>query len=1150
MELPMHAVVVSLNYNEDTVDKPFELLGSIYALYPSSANLLDSQHRPPLYYALEQHWEVERLSWLIDKSLDTVLEKNSDGLSLITHALLNSCPEELVVRLAVAAASRCILAVDELLDGQYFESARRFCCRALQDFFAGVSKFPHAQCRSLFGVRRQYDEDQGRVAATTIRDTWLCLNVSNYLGVPLIQINLPEALFPVIDSLVEVVLVVKGEPLTYQWFIKQDDQSEGVPIDGATQSFIFISPSIQPHNEGIYYCEVTNRRGRVVSNQMTVRVIDDRMPPDPVLHFVVDKTALTPGAHTVRCLKSSAGGRVHHSQTDATVVFQPGFFLCLDRDGNDVSDTHGAEIAISCRAADEKNLILHRGEALASDLFDVLPRTMEYLRRPALLRIPHFLVEDANHVAVVVDVDSKSGRILRDIEYLDIGDEFARVAISHLGTFAVVSRLKILRNDEGSAGIVERARLIILHPTNLSDSSQLESVKVSIALVRNAANYCEEAEVRLRQAREEGDGQFPPLTIDSFQLNIRENFSLNLQIGEGDRVVFRWPPPSSEILLTHVEVSVDNLMRNFDMNVTYPAFVKIPIRAVVGRTPAQKRTIVNSVDTKTPSTEQFLFEKDWTVVMPFLRDSETEFGDPPPSPSIVERTSTSLVLDLKASAGEGETTRMDDEQNEFTPYFYVVEMAIFSPTFWYRYDQTWWFDKTKTRVLDGMYHVVHRGFNTKVMISASAYAGCVRAARCSIDCFGEYSTPLLLPPLDTELYSQSDSLPCKDLATPDANSIEMDTTSCRLNKLLEDLHIDNSKLKTVYGMTRYIRSSHDVTVALLEAKKSLRSCNFELALLISGFSALNQQLTRIKTASYCYTKIMEPFLRVQRAVPELDSYPVDKAALIRRLHELLHEAHEIITKLSSPGWLQYVILDEWFEDELHKIFLKTAELLVNDRFPLQCARILQEALEAPIDSNIPRIMETARSYLLLAVGKFWEASDQETKLMISRELCQTLQLYPGNDSDQQDDDEEEGKELSVHKLIAELESSTSLQALDSLRQQDSFAQHIVSVSPHDEEKCERVPEAVHFDLDPFIRGVNPTGMHLVLKVANVSLDGCAVQGKATFCEHLTRLSFFPAAEFERKSRYCVTVREQELLSSLGGTLPKRSSFTIHFTTPA
>jgi hypothetical protein len=90
---------------------------------PIDARML--QRRPPLYYALELRWGLEKLSWLVDKSLGTVLEKDVDGLALTTHAIVNGCPEELVIRLAVAAASRCIHAVDVLLDGQHFESARR-----------------------------------------------------------------------------------------------------------------------------------------------------------------------------------------------------------------------------------------------------------------------------------------------------------------------------------------------------------------------------------------------------------------------------------------------------------------------------------------------------------------------------------------------------------------------------------------------------------------------------------------------------------------------------------------------------------------------------------------------------------------------------------------------------------------------------------------------------------------------------------------------------------------------------------------------------------------------------------------------------------------------------------------------------------------
>ncbi|KAG2774413.1 hypothetical protein Pcac1_g14860 [Phytophthora cactorum] len=855
MELPLHAAVTALNHSEGTLDESFELLGSFYALYPSSTVLLDHQRRPPLYYAIEQHWGLEKLSWLVDKSLDTVLEKDSDGLSVVTHARMNACPEELVIRLAVAAASRCILALDELLNGQHFESARRLCHRALQDFFAGVPKFPHARCREVLGVCRKYDEGHAYAAAMAIRDVWMhYTDTWGHFGAPLIQRDLPETLFPVIQSFVEVALVAKGEPLNYQWFVQQDGQDDGIPIDGATQSFIFISPSIQPHNEGVYYCEIANRVGRVVSTRMVVRVVDDRVPSDPTLNFVVDRALLTPGGHTMHCLKASAGGRVHHLQTDATIVFQPDFFICLDGDGNDVSDTHGAEIAIFRRVDDEARLILRNGERLASCLFEILPQSMGDLLRPALLWLPHCLVADANHSAVVVEVDTKSRRILRDVEHAFISEEFARVAINRLG--------------------------------------------------------------------------------------------------------------------------------------------------------------------------------------------------------------------------------------------------------------------------------------------------CVRVAWCSVDHFGDYSNPLLLPPL-TDL--DSDSLSDQELAAAGSHSVEMESTSSRLQQLLDDLQIDSSALSKVYGLPRTVRNATDAVAALLEDKVSLGSCNFELALLLSGYKTLEKQLTQIKLASDSYAKLMEPFLRVQRAIPELERCLADSLPITRRLDELLREAYEVIVKLSSPGWLQYFLMDEWFEDALHKIFVDLAELLASDDCALQCAKALQAGLEAPADNGIPWIMKTARSHLLIAVGRLQEATDQATKKLICRELCHTLHLHS---SHQQGDDEEELIALTAAKFLAEFESPTSQQALNTLSQQDSFMKHLVSVTPHDGEKCTHVPEAVHFDLDPFIRGVNRTGMHLVIRVANVSLDSCVVQGKATFCGRTTKLSFVPAAEFERKSRYRVSVREQEILSSLGGTLPERPPFTIYFSTPA
>lgn len=36
------------------------------------------QRRVPLHYALEQRWCLDKLSWLVDRSLAVVLEKDTD----------------------------------------------------------------------------------------------------------------------------------------------------------------------------------------------------------------------------------------------------------------------------------------------------------------------------------------------------------------------------------------------------------------------------------------------------------------------------------------------------------------------------------------------------------------------------------------------------------------------------------------------------------------------------------------------------------------------------------------------------------------------------------------------------------------------------------------------------------------------------------------------------------------------------------------------------------------------------------------------------------------------------------------------------------------------------------------------------------------
>lgn len=106
-------MVTSLNHQgQELSDPPFELVTFASALFPGCAVLLDEcvrscrglegvhtpglycaltskvphyclQRRTPLFYALEQQWRLEKLSWLVDKTLAAILEKDTEVLCCI-----------------------------------------------------------------------------------------------------------------------------------------------------------------------------------------------------------------------------------------------------------------------------------------------------------------------------------------------------------------------------------------------------------------------------------------------------------------------------------------------------------------------------------------------------------------------------------------------------------------------------------------------------------------------------------------------------------------------------------------------------------------------------------------------------------------------------------------------------------------------------------------------------------------------------------------------------------------------------------------------------------------------------------------------------------------------------------------------------------
>lgn len=47
------------------------------------------------------------------------------GFSVIINAIVNKCPDEMVIRMAVAIARTCLDSSAQLLEGRHYESVRR-----------------------------------------------------------------------------------------------------------------------------------------------------------------------------------------------------------------------------------------------------------------------------------------------------------------------------------------------------------------------------------------------------------------------------------------------------------------------------------------------------------------------------------------------------------------------------------------------------------------------------------------------------------------------------------------------------------------------------------------------------------------------------------------------------------------------------------------------------------------------------------------------------------------------------------------------------------------------------------------------------------------------------------------------------------------
>lgn len=207
--------------------------------------------------------------------------------------------------------------------------------------------------------------------------------------------------------------------------------------------------------------------------------------------------------------------------------------------------------------------------------------------------------------------------------------------------------------------------------------------------------------------------------------------------------------------------------------------------------------------------------------------------------------------------------------------------------------------------------------------------------------------------------------------------------------------------------------------------------------------------------------------------------------------------------------------------------------------------------------KIPWTFSVARRYLLLIAGGLSIQSQDETlsdKRAVLEELCRSLTLKSlGNTSKGSEEEGSVGTNINHHvsKLQSEVDAPGFQDAITQLQRGDSLEGHLVRTTPKDGELCVSMPARVTLFFDDGVLGLSDAGPFHAIKVINLSRDWSSIQGKIEFSSAHATLAFVPAVQFEKQCHYRVLVKPQELVTSLGTTLPKTEEpVAFHFSTPA
>lgn len=333
------------------------------------------------------------------------------------------------------------MSVDRLRRESQTDEAKRFCRRMILEVFAGVPQFPYASCR----LSLQQQPDDAVAVVRSIYSVWSkFIDKWGYAGAPLIQKDLPEVLQAPVDSFVQLCVTALGEPLSYQWYL------DGAKLDGATQSDLCVAHNAQPCNEGAYWCEITNWKGRIASQVLTLQVVEDQIDADPFKKYRIDRSGLIACDHAARVVDPAFGALIHHPVAGVMLLLPPHCLPVVDSTAHDEDGSEGfqLEIGLLATSPSREQLELAYGDTLVSTIVDLEPESIDTLQRLAVLNIPHSwsVHNDPLHELVAIHIpDSTRPEYYEPVEVLNAIEGSSmqhalRILVPRLGRYAVICR--------------------------------------------------------------------------------------------------------------------------------------------------------------------------------------------------------------------------------------------------------------------------------------------------------------------------------------------------------------------------------------------------------------------------------------------------------------------------------------------------------------------------------------------------------------------------------------------------------------------------------------------------------------------------------------------------------------------------------------